>query len=256
MVRTITQPLPAGYTVTVTDLPDPDGVHVTVAGSGTEKVTIALTNPVTGAPCGTVKLSPGSDVELLCGSITARVAAGSPPVEIVLSNDTSLFVGPGEQATISISPGVSFVVSSVSGGDGKLTLVANGVSSKIGPSSASIKLYDFVGFLQPVDNGKVLNVVTAGRTIPLKWRLLTEAHAPVTNLASASVSVAQISCPGSAPSDAIENVAASASSLQNLGNGYYQLNWKTDKTWTGCKVMRLSLRGEGPITHNARFKFN
>jgi probable HAF family extracellular repeat protein len=253
---TITLPLPAGYAVTVTDLPDPDGVHVTVAGSGIEKVTIALTNPVTGAPCGTVKLLPGSDVELLCGSITARVAAGSPPVEIVLSDDTSLFVGAGEQATISISPGVSFVVSSVSGGDGKLTLVANGVTSRIGASSARIKLYDFVGFSQPVDNGKVFNLVNAGRIIPLKWRLLTEAGAPITNLSSASVSSAQISCQTSAPTDAIEQVAASASLLQNLGNGYYQLNWKTDKLWTGCKVMRLSLQGEGPITHKARFKFN
>jgi hypothetical protein len=196
MVRTITLPLPAGYSVTVTDLPDPDGVRVTVAGSGTEKVTIALTNPVTGPPCGPVKLAPGSDVELLCGSITARVAAGSPPVEIVLSDDTSLLVGAGEQATIAI------------------------------------------------------------RIIPLKWRLLTEAHSPVTNLASASVSVAQITCQASAPSDAIENVAVSASALQNLGNGYYQLNWKTDKSWRGCRVMRLRLRGEGPITHNARFKFN
>lgn len=248
--------IPAGYTVAVMDLPDPDGVHITVSGSGTEKVTIALTNPISGAPCGTIRLLPGSDVELVCGSITARVAVGSQPVEIVLSDDTSLFVGSGEQATISISTDGSFVVTAVSGGDGKVTLVSNGISNAIDATTPTIRLYDFVGFSQPVDNAGVFNVVNAGSNVPLKWRLLSEAGVPITNLTSATVSAAQISCQVGSASDAIEEVTASASALQNLGNGYYQLNWKTDKKWTGCWLMRLSLAGEGPITHDALFSFH
>jgi hypothetical protein len=43
------------------------------------------------------------------------------------------------------------------------------------------------------------------------------------------------------PSRFLEAALASASELQNKGNGNYQLNWKTDKGWTGCKQMRLSL---------------
>jgi hypothetical protein len=49
--------------------------------------------------------------------------------------------------------------------------------------------------------------------------------------------------------------AGNLEEIQNLGSGYYQLNWKTDKTWTGCRQMRLSLAGEGPVTHTALFRF-
>jgi len=249
-------PVPAGYTVTVTDLPDPDGVHVTVSGTGLLEVTITLTNPVSGVPCGAIALLPGSDVDVVCGSITARVAEGSPAVRIVLSDDTSLLVGAGEQTIVSLSNDGSFVVTAVSGGDGQVTLVSNGVSTSIDASSPRIHLYDFVGFSRPVDNAGVLNLVKAGSNVPLRWRLLSEAGVPITDLASATVTTAQISCQQGMPTDAIEEVAASASALQNLGNGYYQLNWKTDKESTGCAVMRLSLAGESPITHDALFKLN
>jgi alpha-tubulin suppressor-like RCC1 family protein len=247
-------PIPAGYTVTVTDLPDPDGIRFVVSGTGTQKVTFTLTNPVSGAPCGTLKLGPGSDIEATCGSITVHVVAGS--AEIALSDDTSLIVDTGETARVVISTAGTFVVQSVTGGDGKVSLTTSGGgSTPVGASSNPVNLWDFVGFSQPVDNGGVYNVAKAGSNIPLKWRLLSESGAPITNLASASVSVSAIGCQGGGPSDQVEEVAPSASGLQNLGNGYYQLNWKTDKSWTGCKQMRLSLAGEGPITHNALFTF-
>ena len=249
-------PVPAGYTVTVTDLPDPDGVRVTVSGTGLLEVTITLTNPVSGVPCAAVALLPGSDVDVVCGSITARVAEGSPAVRIVLSDDTSLLVGAGEQATVSVSNDGSFAVTAVSGGDGQVTLVSDGVSTSINAYSPAIRLFDFVGFSRPVDNAGVLNLVKAGSNVPLRWRLLSETGAPITNLASATVAMAQISCQQGMTTDAIEEVAASASALQNLGNGYYQLNWKTDKESNGCAVMRLSLAGESPITHDALFKLN
>jgi hypothetical protein len=73
------------------------------------------------------------------------------------------------------------------------------------------------------------NVAKPGSSIPLKWRLLNEAGAPVTNLSSASVSVAAVGCEGGAASDQIEEVAPSPSGLLNQGAGNYQLNWKTDK---------------------------
>jgi hypothetical protein len=118
-----------------------------------------------------------------------------------------------------------------------------------------MRLYDFVGFSQPVDNNGVLNVANAGKTIPLKWRVLTEAGAPVTNLTSASVSTVAISCSTGGSTDVIEELAASPTSLINHGNGNYQLNWKTDKSLSGCRRMRLSLSGEGPVTHDALFQF-
>jgi hypothetical protein len=250
-------PIPSGYEVTVADLPDPDGVHITVSGTGTEKVTIALTNPVTGLPCGTIKLLPGSDVEVACGSIIVRVADGSPEVEIVLSDDTSLFVAANQTAEVEISGG-SFTILDVGGtGSSTLRLVSGATQAQVGesPPGTSISLVDFVGFSQPVDNNGVFNVAKGGSNIPLKWRLLTETGAPVTNLGGASVKVAAANCDsGNAAEDPIEQVTPSASGLQNLGDGYYQLNWKTPKK-AGCTLMQLSLAGEGPITHNALFKF-
>lgn len=114
--------------------------------------------------------------------------------------------------------------------------------------------YDFSGFFQPVDNG-VLNVARAGRAIPLKWRLTDASGSPITNLAAASISTVTLNCGSLAEgTDAIEEYAAGASGLQNLGDGYYQLNWKSPSTYVGsCKRLRLDL-GEGAF-RTADFQF-
>lgn len=37
---------------------------------------------------------------------------------------------------------------------------------------------------------------------------------------------------------------AGASGLQDLGEGWWQFNWKTDKAWTGtCRVLSIDLAG-------------
>ena len=53
--------------------------------------------------------------------------------------------------------------------------------------------------------------------------------------------------------DAAEAVAGN-SGLKSLGNGYWQLNWKTPKRYAGeCRILRLTL-GDDSI-HTARFRF-
>lgn len=48
--------------------------------------------------------------------------------------------------------------------------------------------------------------------------------------------------------------AAGVSGLQNLGNGYYQFNWATPKSYANsCKTLHLAL-GDG-ADHTAQFKF-
>jgi hypothetical protein len=100
-------------------------------------------------------------------------------------------------------------------------------------------LYAFEGFGPPVATD-MLNTVKAGQTVPLRWRLLDPAGAPVTDLASASVAVRTVSCSGTLPADPVEEVAAGQSGLQNLGDGDYQFNWKTTKP-TGCRELQLTL---------------
>jgi hypothetical protein len=113
--------------------------------------------------------------------------------------------------------------------------------------------YDFVGFSAPVSNATT-NVAKAGRTIPLKWRLLDADGVPVTHLASAALSTADLTpCDLGTTGDA-EVETSGGSGLQNLGDGFYQFNWKTPKSYaSSCKMLSLDL-GDG-AQHTALFQF-
>jgi hypothetical protein len=114
--------------------------------------------------------------------------------------------------------------------------------------------YNFAGFFQPVDNLPALNLAKAGQAIPLKWRLTDANGDPVLNLASVTVTVQSLSCTLGTTGDQIEEYAAGASGLQNLGDGYYQFNWKTPTSYANsCKTVRVNL-GDGTL-HTAQFQF-
>jgi hypothetical protein len=117
--------------------------------------------------------------------------------------------------------------------------------------------YDFRGFFTPVDNpgpDNLMNTANAGQAIPLKWQLLDFAGNPVTNLSSVTVTAVTLSCGLGATTDNLEEYATGASGLQNLGNGFYQYNWKTPISYgKSCKTMKLDL-GEG-TPHIALFQF-
>ena len=100
----------------------------------------------------------------------------------------------------------------------------------------------------------MVNVAKAGTAIPLKWRLTDHAGNPVLDLDSVRITSAGHTCDGGAAEDAIEEVAPGASGLQNLGDGDYQLNWKSAKTYAGsCRTLQLDL-GEGQM-RTAEFRF-
>jgi hypothetical protein len=114
--------------------------------------------------------------------------------------------------------------------------------------------YKFVGFTSPVDNPMVLNKAKAGQAIPLKWRLLDANDDPVGNLSSVSATVASLSCSLATTADALEEYATGSSGLQNLGNGYYQWNWKSPTSYANsCKTFKLDLGEASPRT--ALFQF-
>ncbi len=114
----------------------------------------------------------------------------------------------------------------------------------------------FEGFFAPVDNAPVLNIAKAGQTIPLNWRLTDVNGVPVLNLASVTVTAVSLSCSLRTALDQIEGYSAGGTGLQNLGDGYYQYNWKTPKSYAdSCKTVKLDL-GEGPgQEHTAHFQF-
>jgi hypothetical protein len=106
--------------------------------------------------------------------------------------------------------------------------------------------YKFFGFFQPIDNDNV-NTVKAGQAIPAKWRILDANDAPISDPASFTMLASYpISCTTLAgdPEDAVEEVASGSSGLQYDGDGYWQFNWKTPKTYAdSCRAMYVEFKG-------------
>ncbi len=132
-----------------------------------------------------------------------------------------------------------------------------GVTSSLSPFVVAEPNNIFYGFFSPVDNPQVVNSAKAGQAIPVKWRITDANGAPISDPASfrdlASYLINCNSLSGDAAT-AIEEYAAGSSGLQYLGDGYWQFNWKTSKTYAGqCRTMVLTL-GDGNI-HEAAFKF-
>jgi hypothetical protein len=114
--------------------------------------------------------------------------------------------------------------------------------------------FGFAGFDSPVMNDGFLNVARAGRSIALKWRLLDAGGSPVTTLSSVQVTAVNFACSVEETANNLEEYAAGSSGLQNLGDGYYQYNWASSKSYAGsCKTLRLNL-GEGGF-RTALFQF-
>jgi hypothetical protein len=122
-----------------------------------------------------------------------------------------------------------------------------------------IVTYNFDGFFSPIEND-ALNVAKAGRAIPLKFHLTDATGAPITTLSTAVIASVSLDCTSlSTGGNPVEEYAAGSSGLQNHGNGYYQINWKSASTYAGtCRQLRLDL-GEGstasPVFHVADFSF-
>jgi len=115
-------------------------------------------------------------------------------------------------------------------------------------------LYNFSGFFAPVDNLPVLNVVNAGKAIPVKFSL--SGNKGLNIFAANSPSSVSINCDGSAPqSDIEETVNAGGSSLSySASSDQYNYVWKTENQWKNtCR--QLTLRLNDGTEHRANFKF-
>jgi hypothetical protein len=184
-------------------------------------VTVSSVSPATATPVGNVTLKDGT--------CTAGTTIG------------------GGAAALSGGQ-VTFTVSSLSVGIHTVSACYAGTAN-FEPSDKSLSQqvqYKFDGLYAPVDRPNTLNVSKAGQGVPLKWRLLNYRNEPVLDFSAAALGVAvtMLPCNVSAVVDAIEQYAGN-SGLQNLGDGYYQFNWKTPPTYANtCRAIGLDL-GEG-----------
>jgi hypothetical protein len=117
--------------------------------------------------------------------------------------------------------------------------------------------YKFTGFFSPIDNDFV-NLTKAGQAVPAKWRLTDANDVPINDPASfVNLFSYPISCTDYSgdPDDAVEEYAAGASGLQSLGDGYWQFNWKTPKTYAdSCRAMYVEFNS-GALSPIVKFKF-
>ena len=114
--------------------------------------------------------------------------------------------------------------------------------------------YNFAGFFQPVDNLPVLNIVQAGRAIPVKFSLSGNKGLGI--FAPGSPASGPIPCNSSDPATLLEEtVTAGGSSLSyDPISDQYIYVWKTEQGWAGtCRQLVVQLN-DGSI-HRANFKF-
>lgn len=244
---------PNGLSVSITDAADPAGLSVAVgAGGPSAKATLDS--------CGKqVKVDAGSTAVLTCSSLIAEVVTGS--AEVVLDDGLSFVSIPeGAKAEISDDGSGGSIVENLGTepitvtnlGDQPITVIVDGVEGTVEPGETStVEAWDFQGFFG-LSAPSAFNKASAGSAVALKWRVLDASVAPVTDLSTATISVSNVDCTTRAD---LGGVAAGGTigGLQNLGNGYYQLNWKTAKNYVACKAMHLDI-GDG-VTHDALFNF-
>ena len=188
------------------------------------------------------------------------------PADVVVSlpmnsTATSMVVNyPAVTATDGCSSSVTVTSSPASGSVfpiGTTTVNASADDGTTTPSTCTFKVivqYNFAGFFQPVDNLPVLNVVQAGRAIPVKFSL--SGYKGLGIFAVGSPSSGPIACNSSDPaSDLTETVTAGGSSLSyDPTTDQYIYVWKTDQSWGGtCRQLVVELN-DGSI-HRANFKF-
>ncbi|HKO59785.1 MAG TPA: PxKF domain-containing protein [Pyrinomonadaceae bacterium] len=188
------------------------------------------------------------------------------PADIVVnlpmnSNATSMAVNyPAVTATDSCSSSVTVNSSPASGsvfqlGTTTVSATADDGASHISNCSFTVTVqYNFAGFFQPVDNLPTLNVVNAGRAIPVKFSLSGDKGLGI--FAPGSPSSGTIACNSSDPATILEEtVTAGGSSLSyNPITDVYNYVWKTEASWAGtCRQLVVQLN-DGSI-HVANFKF-
>jgi hypothetical protein len=113
-------------------------------------------------------------------------------------------------------------------------------------------LYNFDGFFPPIDNAPAVNVVNAGRAIPVKFSL--GGNKGVDVFAPGYPASQQISCSGGAPVGPVEPLDLADGGLSQGSDKKYNFNWKTEKSWEGtCRQLIVKLNDGSE--HVAFFKF-
>jgi hypothetical protein len=126
-------------------------------------------------------------------------------------------------------------------------------SSRLG-LSLQIKLFTFTGFFDPVKNPPVMNQMTAGRAVPLKFSL--GGNQGLAIFATGYPTSRLIQCSSLAPIDSVEQTttAGSSSLSYDAATSTYTYIWKTEKSWAGtCRQVTVQFIDGQTYTLNFTF---
>jgi len=210
-------------------------------------VTVNPTNPV--PPGCAADTTPPT---ITCpANITVSLPANSTANSMVVNYPavTATDDNPGVTVTSAPASGSVFAV-------GTTTVEATATDAAGNTSSCSFTvtvLYNFTGFFSPVDNLPTLNIVNAGRAIPVKFSL--SGNKGLNIFAIGNPTSGEITCPGGTPVEVEETVTAGNSSLSyNAGSDQYNYVWATDPSWAGTCRQFVIVLSDGSV-HVANFKF-
>ena len=116
-------------------------------------------------------------------------------------------------------------------------------------------LYNFTGFFSPVMNQPTVNVVNAGRAIPVKFSL--SGNKGLNIFAPNSPSSGPVTCNSTDPAtDLTDTLTAGSSSLSyDASTDQYIYVWKTDSSWAGtCRQLVVTLNDGSVYRANFTFK--
>ncbi len=114
-------------------------------------------------------------------------------------------------------------------------------------------LFNFGGFLPPVDPFPMLNIATAGSAVPVKFSLSGDKGLNI--LASGYPASSPVACNANEPGSTVEETTSVGGGLSyDAGSDRYKYVWKTDKAWRStCRIFILKLADGSE--HYARFSF-
>lgn len=146
-------------------------------------------------------------------------------------------------------------------GDFGVALEVIDARGKAGYANAGVpiqvaQLYDVSGPLAPLDAAAEWTIVQPGRTVPVRWRL-TKDGVPVGAASSfVRLSSRAIDCAsGAAIGEVLDGDTAGSSGLSYHGDGIWQYNWQSSRTWRNtCRLMTVTLNDGSTLSAKFAFK--
>jgi hypothetical protein len=157
----------------------------------------------------------------------------SPPVTFSYVGTGSTTYGPTPAAPVNAG---TYQVTATFAGNDNYTNASNTANLSI--------VYNFVGFLQPIQNSGAVNTGKAGRTYPIKWQLTDNNGGYIADLASVvGIGYYQVGCGGGYEYDGetlTESTTGGTVLRYDTKDNQFIYNWQTPKK-SSCYVFVVQL---------------